>query len=159
MLGLDAAGKTTIVFKLQLGEYISTVPTIGFNVETIQYKNLSMTIWDIGGQKKLRDLWRHYYTGTDAVIYIIDSCDKERLDLAQEELFGVLEDEELRDVPLLIYANKQDMGKITPADITNKFQMEKMRRPWKVQGSCAVTGEGLYEGLDWLSEQQKKRKK
>ena len=95
MLGLDAAGKTTIVYKLKLNEYLSTVPTIGFNVESIEYKNLKMTIWDIGGQKKIRDLWRHYYTGTDALIFIIDSCDEERLNVAQEELFGVLADEEL----------------------------------------------------------------
>src|SRR4051812_19130590 len=84
MLGLDAAGKTTIVYKLKLGEYLSTVPTIGFNVENVEYKNLRMTIWDIGGQKKLRDLWRHYYSNTDAIIFIIDSSDEERIDVAKE---------------------------------------------------------------------------
>ncbi len=159
MLGLDGAGKTTVVTQHKLGEYLSTVPTIGFNVETIEYKNLKMTIWDIGGQKKIRDLWRHYYPNTDAVIFIVDSCDEERLDVAQEELHAVLADEELLDAPLLVFANKQDMAKITPNDIANKFQVEKLRRPWKIQGTCAITGVGLYEGLEWLSKELKKSKK
>ena len=61
MLGLDAAGKTTILYKLKLGEVVSSVPTIGFNVETLEYKKIKFTVWDVGGQDKIRLLWRHYY--------------------------------------------------------------------------------------------------
>ena len=159
LLGLDGAGKTTVVYKLKLNEYMSTVPTIGFNVENIDYKNLRMTIWDVGGQKKIRDLWRHYYSHTDALIFIIDSCDEDRLELAKEELEAVLSDEELRDVPVLVYANKQDIGRITPAEMMTKLEMNKMKRSWKIQGTCAPSGEGLYEGLEWLSQELKKSKK
>merc|ERR1719382_835229 len=79
MLGLDAAGKTTIVYKMQLGEVVHTIPTIGFNVETIQYKKVNFTLWDVGGQTKIRPLWRHYYLNTDALIWVVDSSDTERL--------------------------------------------------------------------------------
>jgi len=64
MVGLDAAGKTTILYKLKLGEVVTTIPTIGFNVETVEYKNISFTVWDVGGQDKIRPLWRHYYQNT-----------------------------------------------------------------------------------------------
>jgi Arf/Sar family protein len=79
MLGLDAAGKTTILYKFKLGEVVSTIPTIGFNVETVRYKNIVFNMWDIGGQEKIRPLWRHYYQNTDAIIFVVDSCDKERM--------------------------------------------------------------------------------
>ncbi|RRT61331.1 hypothetical protein GW17_00001405 [Ensete ventricosum] len=68
MLGLDAAGKTTILYKLHIGEVLSTVPTIGFNVEKVQYKNVMFTVWDVGGQEKLRPLWRHYFNNTDGLV-------------------------------------------------------------------------------------------
>merc|ERR1712154_71057 len=80
MVGLDAAGKTTILYKLKLGEVVTTIPTIGFNVETVEYRNLSFTVWDIGGQDKIRPLWRYYYQGTHALIYVVDSNDRERID-------------------------------------------------------------------------------
>lgn len=73
MVGLDGAGKTTILYKLKIGEVISTIPTIGFNVETVEYKNICFTVWDIGGQKKIRNLWNHYYPNTSAVIFVVDS--------------------------------------------------------------------------------------
>jgi small GTP-binding protein len=86
MLGLDGAGKTTILYQMKLNEAVSSVPTVGFNVEEINYKGLQFTVWDIGGQSKLRDLWHHYYQGSDAVIYVLDSADEERIQLAKETL-------------------------------------------------------------------------
>ncbi len=159
LLGLDGAGKTTVVYRLKLNEYMSTVPTIGFNVETIEYKNLKMTIWDVGSQKKMMELWRHYYEHTDALIFVVDSCDEERMELASEKLHSILSDEKLRDIPVLVFANKQDISKLKPNDIVNKFDMHKMRRSWKVQGDCATVGEGLNEGLDWVAQEIKKSKK
>ncbi len=64
MLGLDAAGKTTILYKLKLGQDVTTIPTVGFNVETVTYKNVKFNVWDVGGQDKIRPLWRHYYSGS-----------------------------------------------------------------------------------------------
>ena len=75
MVGLDAAGKTTVLYNLKLGEVVTTIPTIGFNVETVEFKNVSFVVWDIGGQKKIRPLWRHYYQNTSAVVYVVDSSD------------------------------------------------------------------------------------
>ena len=86
MVGLDAAGKTTILYKLKLGEIVTTIPTIGFNVETVEYKNISFTVWDVGGQDKIRPLWRHYFQNTQGLIFVVDSNDRERVDEAREEL-------------------------------------------------------------------------
>jgi len=152
MLGLDAAGKTTILYKLHLGELVSTVPTIGFNVETIEYKNLRMTIWDVGGQTQIRKLWKHYYSGTNALIFVIDSSDKERIEIAKEELFNVLDDEELNDAKLLVFANKLDIAQLNVSEIMNILELHKLKRDWKIQGCCGLTGEGIYDGLDWLSQ-------
>lgn len=79
MVGLDAAGKTTILYKLKLGEIVTTIPTIGFNVETVEYKNICFTVWDVGGQDKIRPLWRHYFQNTQGLIFVVDSNDRERI--------------------------------------------------------------------------------
>ena len=109
MVGLDAAGKTTILYKLKLGDVVSSIPTVGFNVEEVTYKNISFNVWDIGGQTQLRPLWRHYYCGSHAVIFVVDSCDKGRIDEAREALQVVMNDEEMARTQLLVFANKQDM--------------------------------------------------
>merc|ERR1711959_556578 len=109
MIGLDAAGKSTILYKMKLGEVVNTIPTIGFNVETIQYHKLELTVWDIGGQDKIRPLWRHYYNNNDAIIYVVDSNDRERVKEARDELWKMLDDPMLRDSSLLVFANKQDL--------------------------------------------------
>merc|ERR1712146_253479 len=90
MVGLDAAGKTTILYKLKLGEVVTTIPTIGFNVETVEYKNIAFTVWDVGGQDKIRPLWRHYYTNTEGIIFVVDSNDRDRVDEARDELNRML---------------------------------------------------------------------
>ncbi|CAD8093732.1 unnamed protein product [Paramecium sonneborni] len=158
MVGLDAAGKTTILYKLKLGEVVSSVPTIGFNVEKVEYKNISFTVWDIGGQDKLRLLWRHYFTGSQGIIFVIDSSDKERINVAKEELGRLMSDDELRDASLLILANKFDISQVTVDELISKLELQSLRREWYVQTTCAITGDGLYQGLDWLSKQFKKRK-
>ena len=109
MLGLDAAGKTTILFKLKLNETVNTIPTIGFNVENLTYKNLEFNCWDIGGQYKLRSLWQHYFENTQGLIYVVDSSDKDRIDESAEALAMILSDESMNGVPILIYANKMDL--------------------------------------------------
>jgi len=95
------------LYKLKLGEVVTTIPTIGFNVETVEYKNLSFTVWDVGGQDKIRPLWRHYYQGTNGLIYVVDSNDRDRIEDAREELTKMLNEDEMRDAVLLVFANKQ----------------------------------------------------
>ncbi|XP_072417937.1 ADP-ribosylation factor 2-like [Chiloscyllium punctatum] len=155
MVGLDAAGKTTILYKFKLGEVVTTIPTIGFNVETVEYKNISFTVWDVGGQDKIRTLWKHYFQNTQGLIFVIDSNDRERINEARDELNRMLSEDELKDAVLLIFANKQDLpNAMTPAEITDKLSLHQFRqRIWHVQATCANNGEGLYEGLDWLSQQ------
>merc|ERR1719465_368963 len=148
MVGLDAAGKTTILYKMKLGEIVTTIPTIGFNVETVEYKNIKFTMWDVGGQDKLRPLWRHYFQNTNGVIFVVDSNDRDRSGQAKDELQKMLAEDELRDACLLVFANKQDLpNAMSTAEVTDKLGLHSMRqREWYIQGSCATTGEGLYEG-------------
>eukprot|EP01113_Clastostelium_recurvatum_P008943 TRINITY_DN14262_c0_g1_i2.p1 TRINITY_DN14262_c0_g1~~TRINITY_DN14262_c0_g1_i2.p1 ORF type:complete len:179 (+),score=45.49 TRINITY_DN14262_c0_g1_i2:94-630(+) len=152
MVGLDAAGKTTILYKLKLGEIVTTIPTIGFNVETVEYKNISFTVWDVGGQDKIRPLWRHYFQNTQGLIFVVDSNDRERVSEASEELKKMMAEDELRDAVVLVFANKQDLpNAMSVAEITDKLGLHSLRRKWYIQSCCATTGDGLYEGLDWLS--------
>ncbi|OIV92859.1 hypothetical protein TanjilG_00993 [Lupinus angustifolius] len=153
MVGLDAAGKTTILYKLKLGEIVTTIPTIGFNVETVEYKNISFTVWDVGGQDKIRPLWRHYFQNTQGLIYVVDSNDRERISEARDELHRMLSEDELHDATLLVFANKQDLpNALSVAEITDKLGLNSFRqRRWYIQATCATSGQGLYEGLDWLS--------
>ncbi|CAM2721454.1 unnamed protein product [Rotaria socialis] len=159
MVGLDAAGKTTILYKLKLGEIVTTIPTIGmcFNVETVEYKNISFTVWDVGGQDKIRPLWRHYFQNTQGLIFVVDSNDRERIGEAREELQRMLSEDELREAIILIFANKQDLpNAMNAAEITDKLGLHSLRnRNWYIQAACATSGDGLYEGLDWLSNQLK----
>jgi len=160
MVGLDAAGKTTILYKLKLGEVVTTIPTIGFNVETVEYKNISFTVWDVGGQDKIRPLWRHYYQNTQGIIFVVDSNDKDRSDQAQNELQRMLAEDELKDAVLLVFANKQDLpNAMKVQEVTEHLGLNKLRnRQWYIQGTAAPTGDGLYEGLDWLSTTLGKKK-
>jgi len=161
MLGLDNAGKTTILYKMKLGETITTIPTIGFNVETVKYKNISFNTFDVGGQAKIRPLWRHYYQNVDALIFVIDSTDSDRfLDdekkdgSVQYELNNLFEVEELKNIPILFLANKQDKeGAKTISYITYTLELNKIKnRKWYIQGTNAISGDGVYEGFDWLSK-------
>jgi len=153
MVGLDASGKTTILYKLKLGDVVTTIPTIGFNVETVEYRNLNFTVWDVGGQDKIRPLWRYYYQGTNALIFVVDSNDRDRIEDARDELMKILSEEEMRDAILLVFANKQDLpNAMTAAEVTQKLGLNEMRhRQWFIQSASAPSGHGLYEGLDWLS--------
>lgn len=154
MLGLDNAGKTTVLYKLKLDQPISAIPTVGFNVETVTFKNVKFGIWDVGGQDKIRPLWRHYYTGTQGLIFVIDSSDKDRIEEAKQELYRIAMDRGMSEVPMLIFANKQDMpNAMKPQEIQQKLGLSHgplRERNWIVQPSTATTGDGIYEGLSWL---------
>ena len=134
MLGLDAAGKTTILYKMKLNETVNTIPTIGFNVETLQYKNLEFNCWDIGGQFKLRNLWQHYFDNTQGLIYVVDSNDEERIAESAEALAMVINEESMRDVPILVYANKMDLpNALSIPEISERMGLTRLRnRKWYV---------------------------
>ncbi|CAH7681574.1 ADP-ribosylation factor family-domain-containing protein [Phakopsora pachyrhizi] len=165
MLGLDAAGKTTILYKLKLNQSVTTIPTVGFNVETVTYKNVRFNVWDVGGQDKIRPLWRHYYTGTQGLVFVVDSQDRERIEEARQELHRILSDREMKDCLLLVFANKQDLpGAMSPTEITERLGLHRMKdRSWYCHPSNALAGDGLFEGynkkklgLSWLSQNVKK---
>ncbi|CAK9311210.1 unnamed protein product [Citrullus colocynthis] len=140
MLGLDAAGKTTILYKLHIGEVLSTVPTIGFNVEKVQYKNVVFTVWDVGGQEKLRPLWRHYFNNTDGLIYVVDSLDRERIGKAKTEFQAIINDPFMLNSVILVFANKQDMkGAMTP-----------MERRWTLRGFRLVSWNSQGDESCWI---------
>ncbi|XP_048426830.1 ADP-ribosylation factor 2 isoform X2 [Pyrus x bretschneideri] len=154
MVGLDASGKTTILYKLKLGDIVNTIPTIGFNVETIEYKNITFTIWDVGGQDKIRPLWRHYFQNTQGIVFVVDSIDRERISEARNELHRILSESELSNATLLVFANKQDLPHaMSSSEVADKLALHLLgNRFWYIQSTSATTGQGLYEGLDWLSD-------
>ncbi|KAJ4972565.1 hypothetical protein NE237_005739 [Protea cynaroides] len=124
-----------------------------FNVETVEYKNISFTVWDVGGQDKIRPLWRHYFQNTQGLIFMVDSSDCNQVVEARDELHRMLNEDELRDAVLLVFANKQDLpNAVNATEITDKLGLHSLhQRHWYIQSTCASYGEGLYEGLDWLS--------
>eukprot|EP00758_Cryptobia_borreli_P005903 Tbor_TRINITY_DN5010_c6_g2::TRINITY_DN5010_c6_g2_i2::g.14126::m.14126/K07942/ARL1; ADP-ribosylation factor-like protein 1 len=157
VLGLDNAGKTSILYHLQLGTVVQTVPTVGFNLETVVYKNITFQVWDLGGQTGIRPYWRCYFSQTDAIIYVVDSTDRDRMGVAKNELFALLEEEELRKAVILIFANKQDLrGAAGEAEIAQMLGLTSISsHTWAIMKSSAHTGVGLSEGMDWLCEKLK----
>lgn len=148
-----------------MGQSIKSIPTVGFNIETVQYKNIKFNVWDVGGQYKIRPLWRHYFIGTQALIFVVDAADRDRIDEARTELHRIINDREMRDAVILVYGNKQDISigrrslsfliyflAMKPQELQDKLGLTRLRdRNWFVQASCATTGEGLQEGLTWLA--------
>ncbi|EFN58139.1 hypothetical protein CHLNCDRAFT_20429 [Chlorella variabilis] len=169
VLGLDNAGKTTILYRLHVGEVVQTIPTIGFNVETVTYKNIKFQVWDLGGQTSIRPYWRCYYPNTQAIIYVVDSCDVDRLPTSREEFAAILEEEELRDAAILVYANKQDLpGALSDAQVAEGLGLTSIKsRDWSIFKTSGTwlkketrgMGEGLFEGLDWLSNTLKTKRR
>uniref|UniRef100_A0A6B2LLA5 ADP-ribosylation factor n=1 Tax=Arcella intermedia TaxID=1963864 RepID=A0A6B2LLA5_9EUKA len=153
MIGLDGAGKTTILYKLKFGE-VTTVPTLGVNLEMVQYNNINFTVWDLAGQARLRAFWVHYYRNTQGIIFVVNSCDYQRIEEAARELHSVLLEYDLKDSVLLVFANKQDLPNAMSIEtISQKLGIHNIKNRMKyIQGTCAITGDGLYEGLDWLSQ-------
>ncbi|XP_035688895.1 ADP-ribosylation factor-like protein 5B [Branchiostoma floridae] len=156
--GLDNAGKTTILYQFLMNEVVHTSPTIGSNVEEIIWKNIHFVMWDIGGQESLRASWNTYYTNAQFLILVIDSTDRERLPISKEELHKMLAHEDLRQAAILIFANKQDLkGSMSSAEISQQLNLTSIKgHGWHIQACCALTGEGLYQGLEWIAHQLKK---
>ncbi|ETE73952.1 ADP-ribosylation factor-like protein 5B, partial [Ophiophagus hannah] len=138
-----------------MNEVVHTSPTIGSNVEEIIKHKTHFLMWDIGGQENLRSTWNTYYSNTEFVILVIDSTDRERLTVTKEELYKMLAHEDLRNAAVLIFANKQDIkNSMSTSEISKFLTLSSIRdHPWHIQGCCALTGEGLPAGLEWMISQ------
>ncbi|KAJ1135338.1 hypothetical protein NDU88_001778 [Pleurodeles waltl] len=152
IVGLDNAGKTTILYQFLMNEVVHTSPTIGSNVEEIILKNTHFLMWDIGGQEALRSTWTTYYSNTEFVILVVDSTDRERLTVTREELYRMLAHEDLQNAAVLIFANKQDVkNSMSTSEISKYLTLSGIKdHPWHIQACCALTGEGLPAGLEWM---------
>ncbi|XP_052096056.1 uncharacterized protein LOC127731163 isoform X2 [Mytilus californianus] len=136
MVGLDGSGKTTLMYRLVTGEVIEATPTLGFNVETITYKDNEFTIWDMGGQENIRRLWRHYFLRIRGILFVIDSADKDRIDEAQQLLDELLQNDEL-------------LGAMKEKDIVELLELKQISgRLCTIQGTSAITGAGIHKALD-----------
>eukprot|EP00933_Yihiella_yeosuensis_P019068 TRINITY_DN15492_c0_g2_i3.p1 TRINITY_DN15492_c0_g2~~TRINITY_DN15492_c0_g2_i3.p1 ORF type:complete len:181 (+),score=50.68 TRINITY_DN15492_c0_g2_i3:102-644(+) len=152
MLGLDNAGKTTILKKLSEEDISHIMPTQGFNIKSLVHDGFKLNVWDIGGQKSIRPYWSNYFEASDALVYVIDSSDRRRLEESGEELRELIAEDKLAGVPLLIFANKQDLLQATPADeIVECLNLGTIAdRTWTIQACSAKAGEGMQEGMEWL---------
>lgn len=152
ILGLDNGGKTTLLKKLN-GEPIDEIaPTLGFNIKTLEYKDMKLNMWDVGGQKSLRSYWRNYFEQTDGVIWVVDSADFDRMDDCKRELASLLVEERLAGASLLVVANKQDLSSsASPEEIEELLGLRNLKsHNWRIFACSAVTGENLIDAVDWL---------
>ncbi|XP_017552369.1 ADP-ribosylation factor-like 4aa [Pygocentrus nattereri] len=166
ILGLDSAGKTTVLYRLQFNEFVNTVPTKGFNAEKVKLvlggSTVAFHFWDVGGQEKLRPLWKSYTRCTDGVVFVVDSVDAERMEEAKTELHKITRASETQGVPVLIVANKQDLRhSLTVAEVEKMLALNELgaTTPWHLQPTCAIIGDGLKEGLERLYDMILKRRK
>ncbi|VVA89725.1 unnamed protein product [Arabis nemorensis] len=162
LFGLDGTGKSSIMHKLKTGETLTTnMPTIGFEMESVKYKDLTLSFWEISGQQryKLIPLWKHYFLEVLGLVLVVDSTDRDRVEETKDFLKMVI-DEIQGNVPdnvaVLVYGNKHEVpGAMSASEISNKLDLVSLRqRNWHVQSSCALCGDGLHEGLDWLLKQK-----
>ncbi|XP_034144563.1 ADP-ribosylation factor-like 4aa [Esox lucius] len=167
ILGLDSAGKTTVLYRLQFNEFVNTVPTKGFNAEKVKvslggHRTVTFHFWDVGGQEKLRPLWKSYTRCTDGIIFVVDSVDVERLEEAKTELHKIAKTGDNQGVPLLVVANKQDLRhSLGLAEIEKALALKELcpGTPWQLQSTCAIIGDGLEDGMGRLYDMILKRRK
>jgi len=154
LLGLDSAGKTTILYKMHLDQVLPTLPTIGFNVETLEpVEGLRLHVWDIGGQDKLRGIWKFYIKNCEGLFYVVDSSDRERIDLAKIELFNLLEFQDMQDIPVIIMCNKQDIkNSMSLIEIEKCLRLKEIKNEYYLFNTCAKNGEGLVKAFSQMAE-------
>ena len=157
VVGLDNSGKSSLLNYLRPRESQSNdiAPTIGFNVEHFTCKGLSFTAFDMSGQGRYRTLWANYYHATHGVIFVIDSSDKTRFLVAREELQQLLTHPDIasRNIPILFFANKMDIrDALSDVGVSSALALDGIiNKSWHICSSNALTGEGVAEGIEWLS--------
>lgn len=152
-LGLNNAGKTTVLYSLLHGKCVQTQPTLGSNVEEFKFRNINFCAWDLGGQELLRHSWSLFYAQTDAVIVVVDSADTARFDTIRAEIDKFIVHPDLRQASILVFANKQDLpGAVKPAELAVRLELPKILagHTWTIQASSAVQQTGLTDGLGWI---------
>ncbi|XP_003738119.1 ADP-ribosylation factor-like protein 2 [Galendromus occidentalis] len=153
VLGLDNAGKTTLCKRL-LGEPLNEIAaTLGFNITTLEHRDYKINLWDVGGQTSLRSYWRNYFESTDAIVWVVDSADRRRLDDCAKELHDLLQDERLLGATLLVLANKQDLdGALGPDEIRDHLRLHSITtHHWRVFPCSAFTSDdSLLNAIDWM---------
>ncbi|KAK5884233.1 hypothetical protein CesoFtcFv8_018076 [Champsocephalus esox] len=169
VIGLDSAGKTALLYRLKLREFVETIPTKGFNMERIKVSmgtsksnSTTLQVWDVGGQDKLRPLWKSYTRRTDGLVFVVDSAESERMEEAKVELHKIARSAENQGVPLLVLANKQDLdGAASAAEVEKVLALHELSSSTLLhtQGCSALDGQGLQPGLEKLYEMILKRKK
>ncbi|CAF0966329.1 unnamed protein product [Adineta ricciae] len=154
MLGLKDSGKTTILKRLNLGEVVTSIPTADFSMEIMKYKTNTIVSWDLQGKEEQHVRWRPYFRDTAYLILVIDSADYEYINVARDELHQLLSESDLSCAHLLVYANKSDLtNAMSIAKIIDELELDSVKdRRWKVEQTCATTGVGLFEGLEWLTK-------
>ncbi|KAK7722751.1 hypothetical protein SLS57_004956 [Botryosphaeria dothidea] len=159
MVGLDNAGKTTIVKKIMNEDVNSVSPTLGFIIKTIEYEGAENHVshaGDVGGQKTLRTYWKNYFEKTDTLIWVVDSTDRERIDDCRKELKGLL----LEEAPsLLVFKNKSDVpGSMSDDEIRQGLELDSITtHKWTIMACSAMTGQNLEEGLRWVIQDARDR--
>ncbi|KAI9205340.1 ADP-ribosylation factor family-domain-containing protein [Polychytrium aggregatum] len=177
LVGLDNSGKTTLL-EHNFKEYdihstsnrsiqnpgdapklasIDIVPTIGFKADQFQISRskLQITCFDMSGQGKYRDLWEHFYTNElDAIIFVIDASDHQRICVVRDEFEGMLKHPAIQSkrIPILLFANKMDLeAGMTVAEISTALGLESIREHnWHI---CALYCQGVHQGLEWLADE------
>lgn len=153
-LGLDNAGKTTILKQLNGEDIMSVSPTLGFNIKTFMHQGYTLNIWDVGGQRTLRPYWRNYFEQTDAIVWVVDSGDRLRMEDCKQELHALLQEDRLAGATLLVFANKQDIGgALTSSEIRTALDLDGIKsHQWSIMPCSAVTGYNILEGINWAVE-------
>lgn len=158
LVGLDNAGKSSVVnwLKPTKEKANEIVATVGFETEQVKHAGMNMTMFDMSGQGRYRSLWEHYYAEAEAIIFVVDSSDRVRMCVAQDELACLVKHKDIsgRAVPILFFANKMDLPEaLSAAEISQLMQLPKVTdRAWRIVQSNALTGKGLEEGMKWLEE-------
>ncbi|MHA1307695.1 MAG: ADP-ribosylation factor family protein [Candidatus Heimdallarchaeota archaeon] len=154
IIGLDAAGKTTIMKRILRSEYSLSKPTFGVNIEVYQYRTLEFVVWDLGGHAPIRKtLWKKFVTKAQTIVFVVDAADKKRFHLAKEVFYESLENTDPK-APILFLANKSDKeDAVSSVEIMEALELQKMTRidrPFNMFRCSALTGEGLFQAWDWL---------
>lgn len=169
VIGLDSSGKTSLLYRLKLQEFVETIPTKGFNMERIKVamgnsktNTTTFQVWDVGGQEKLRPLWKSYTRRTDGLVFVVDASEAERMEEAKAELHRMARSAENQGVPILILVNKQDLdGSMSASEVEKLLALHELSSStlYHTQGCSALDGRGLQPGLEKLYEMILKRKK
>lgn len=154
MFGLSSSGKTTIVYKLKLGDFLKTEQFLNCQtIESVEYKKLIMHIITVGDCSYNHRICKFLFHNVDGLIFVIDSSSNWNINDAREFLFKFIKEDDLKNSKLLIYSNKRDINKSLDAkELEKVLELNKITQEWKIQDCCAINGDGLLEGINWIYE-------